>query len=131
MGPTRAAGRAAHCTRADARPRLSSSSLELRRSTLSNTANLYSHLTQQAAHQAVDTIDHVLSGAQQPVVRTDRPVRLRPPRDHIHRLRAALHKLRSPAPPATSTQANQPRPGRATTLRAPHPGKHEGPPSHG
>nr|WP_261991407.1 site-specific integrase [Streptomyces sp. or43] len=103
----------------------------LRHSTLSTTANLYSHLTQQAAHQAVDTIDHVLSGAQQPAVRTDRPVRLRPPRDHIHRPRAALHKLRSPAPPATSTQANQPRSRRAITLRPPRPGTHEKPPSHG
>ncbi|MBW5249967.1 hypothetical protein JGS39_13310 [Streptomyces sp. P01-B04] len=57
MGPTRAAGCAAHCTRADARLRLSSSSLKLRHSTLSITANLYSHLTQKAAHQAVDTAD--------------------------------------------------------------------------
>ncbi|MCX4416731.1 site-specific integrase [[Kitasatospora] papulosa] len=97
----------------------------LRHSTLSTTANLYSHLTQQAAHQAVDTIDHVLSGAQQPAVRTDRPARLRPPRDHIHRHHKALHKLRSPAPPATSTQANQPRPRHATTLRPPRPGTHE------
>ncbi|MFF5560268.1 tyrosine-type recombinase/integrase, partial [[Kitasatospora] papulosa] len=103
----------------------------LRHSTLSTTANLYSHLTQQAAHQAVDTIDHVLSSAQQPAARTDQPVRLRPPRDHIHRPRAALHKLRSPAPPATSTQANQPRPRHATTLRPPRPGTHEKPPSHG
>lgn len=103
----------------------------LRHSTLSTTANLYSHLTQQAAHQAVDTIDHVLSGAEQTVVRTGRPASLRPPRDHIHRLRAALPNLRSPAPPATSTQANQPRPRRATTLRPPHPGTHERPPSHG
>ncbi|MET9956774.1 tyrosine-type recombinase/integrase [Streptomyces sp. NPDC006339] len=54
----------------------------LRHSTLSTTANLYSHLTQQAAHQAVDTIDRVLSGAQQTAVRADRPAWLRPPRDH-------------------------------------------------
>lgn len=30
----------------------------LRHSTLSTTANIYSHLTQQAAREAVDTIDH-------------------------------------------------------------------------
>jgi len=60
-----------------------------------------------------------------------RPAWLRSPRDHIHRLREALHKLRSPAPPATSTLANQPRLGRATTVRPPHPRTHERPPSHG
>ncbi|OMI36762.1 integrase [Streptomyces sparsogenes DSM 40356] len=32
----------------------------LRHSTLSTTANLYSHLTQQAAHDAVDAIDTAL-----------------------------------------------------------------------
>ncbi|MEU7121777.1 tyrosine-type recombinase/integrase [Streptomyces zaomyceticus] len=101
----------------------------LRHSTLSTTANIYSHLTQQAAHQAVDTIDHVLSGAQQTAVRTDRPVWLRPPRDHIRRLRAALHRLRSAAPTANSTLANQPRTGHATTLRPPRPRTHERPPS--
>lgn len=35
------------------------------------------------------------------------------------------------APPATSTQANQPRPRCATTLRPPRPGTHEKPSSHG
>ncbi|MFE5613971.1 tyrosine-type recombinase/integrase [Streptomyces sp. NPDC056524] len=59
----------------------------LRHSTLPTTANFYSHLTQQAAHQAVGTIDHVLSGAEQTVGRTGRPAWLRPPRDYIHRLR--------------------------------------------
>lgn len=102
----------------------------LRHSTLSTTANLYSHLTQQAAHQAVDTIDHVLSGAEQPVGRTARPAWLRPPRDHLHRLREALQRLRSPAPPASSVAANQSRPGRATTLRPPWLRIHERPPSH-
>ncbi|MET9375530.1 site-specific integrase [Streptomyces sp. NPDC002992] len=100
----------------------------LRHSTLSTTANLYSHLTQQAAHQAVDTIDHVLSGAEQTAGRRARPAWLRPPRDH---LREALHQRRSPAPPATSTTANQPRLRRATTPRSPHPRTHERPSSHG
>ncbi|MBT2443104.1 tyrosine-type recombinase/integrase [Streptomyces sp. ISL-36] len=103
----------------------------LRHSTLSTTANLYSPHTQQAAHQAVDTIDHVLSGAEQTVGRTDRPAWLRPPRDHIHRVREALHQLRSLAPHATSTLANQPRLGPATTLRPPRSRTHERPPSHG
>ncbi|MBB4984694.1 tyrosine-type recombinase/integrase [Streptomyces nymphaeiformis] len=103
----------------------------LRHSTLSTTANLYSHLTQQAAHQAVDTIDHTLTTAAHAADRPPRSTWLRPPRDHIHRLREALHQLRSPAPPATSTTANQPRPGRATTLRPPRPRTHERPSSHG
>ncbi|MET9378745.1 site-specific integrase [Streptomyces sp. NPDC002992] len=103
----------------------------LRHSTLSTTANLYSHLTQQAARQAVDTIDHILSGAEQMTGRSDRPAWLRPPRDHLHRLREALGRLRSPAPPATSAAANQPRLRPATTLRPPHPWTHERPPSHG
>ncbi|MFD4390453.1 tyrosine-type recombinase/integrase [Streptomyces sp. NPDC058486] len=102
----------------------------LRHSTLSTTANPYSHLTQQAAHQAVDTIDHVLSGAQPTASRTDRPAWLRPPRDHLNRLHEALGRFRSPAPPATSTLTNQPQPGRATTLRPPRRRTHEKPPSH-
>ncbi|MFJ6349653.1 tyrosine-type recombinase/integrase [Streptomyces sp. NPDC092046] len=100
----------------------------LRHSTLSTTANLYSHLTQQAAHQAVDTIDHVLSGAQQKADRTDRPAWLRPPRDHLHRLREVVGRLRSPTPPASSAAANQSQPGRATTLRPPRSRTHEGRP---
>ncbi|MFG2879023.1 tyrosine recombinase XerC [Streptomyces sp. NPDC048337] len=102
----------------------------LRHSTLSTTANIYSHLTQQAAHEAVDTIDHTLTRAEKTSTRTDRPAWLRPPRDHIHHLREALHRLRSPAPPAFSTTASEPRTGRATTLRPPRPRTHERPPSH-
>lgn len=101
----------------------------LRHSTLSITANIYSHLTQQAAHQAVDTIDHVLSGTGQTVGYSGRPAWLRPPRDHINRLREALGRLRSPAPPASSAASNQSQPGRATTLRPPRPRTHERPPS--
>ncbi|MGO4460394.1 tyrosine-type recombinase/integrase [Streptomyces sp. M-16] len=70
----------------------------LRHSTLSTTANVYSHLTQQAAREAVDTIDHTLTRAQK---RNDRRAwleRLRPPRDHVQHLREALNRLRSPAP---------------------------------
>ncbi|MDI5963239.1 tyrosine-type recombinase/integrase [Streptantibioticus silvisoli] len=50
----------------------------LRHSTLSTTANLYSHLTAQAAHQAVDTIDHALSASTPPNPDHDR----RSSRDH-------------------------------------------------
>ncbi|WP_412076102.1 tyrosine recombinase XerC [Streptomyces xanthophaeus] len=91
----------------------------LRHSTLSTTANLYSHLTQQAAREAVDTIDHTLTKAAEIGRRTDRPAWLRPPRDHINRLREALHRLHSPALPAFSIAANQHQTGRATTLRPP------------
>jgi integrase len=103
----------------------------LRHSTLSTTANLYSHLTQQAARAAVDTIDHTLTTAGKADARPPRPAWLRPPRDHIHGLREALHKLRSPAPRAFNTLANRPQPRPATTLRPPHPRTHERPPSHG
>jgi integrase len=103
----------------------------LRHSTLSTTANLYSHLAQQAARAAVDTIDHTLTRAGQTTVRPPGPAWLRPPRDHIHRLREALHRLCSPAPPASSAAANQARPGRATTLRPPRLRTHKWPSSHG
>ncbi|MFJ3304969.1 tyrosine-type recombinase/integrase [Streptomyces sp. NPDC086549] len=112
--------------------RLTVVSKALRHSTLSTTANLYSHLTQQAARQAVDTIDHTLTTtAARAADRPPRQAWLRPPRDHIHRLREALHKLHSPAPPATGTTASQPKLGRATTPRPPHPRTPERPLSHG
>ncbi|MFF5701113.1 tyrosine-type recombinase/integrase [Streptomyces sp. NPDC012794] len=91
----------------------------LRHSTLSTTANIFSHLTQQAAREAVDTIDHTLTRAQK---RNDRRAwleRLRPPRDHIQHLREALHRLRSPAPAGFHPTANQPQSGRATTMPPP------------
>ncbi|UUY50881.1 site-specific integrase [Streptomyces yangpuensis] len=103
----------------------------LRHSTLSTTANIYSHLTQQAAREAVDTIDHTLARAQK---RNDRRAwleRLRPPRDHIQHLREALNRLRSPVPSAFNTMANQPQSGRATTLRPPALRARKRPPSHG
>ncbi|MGW6355937.1 tyrosine-type recombinase/integrase [Streptomyces sp. NPDC055092] len=48
----------------------------LRHSTLSTTANLYSHLTQQAAREAVDTIDCTLTQATTTGLPADRPTRL-------------------------------------------------------
>ncbi|WP_405597996.1 MULTISPECIES: tyrosine-type recombinase/integrase [unclassified Streptomyces] len=101
----------------------------LRHSTLSTTANLYSHLTQQAAREAVDTIDRTLTQAETTGLSTDRPTWPRPPRDHNHSLRKALRRLRKSAPPAFSTTASQSRGQRATTLRPPRPGTHERPPS--
>ncbi|WP_328764339.1 tyrosine-type recombinase/integrase [Streptomyces sp. NBC_00272] len=91
----------------------------LRHSTLSTTANIYSHLTQQAAREAVDTIDHTLTRAQKCDNRRAWLERLRPPRDHIQHLREALNRLRSPAPPVFNTTAHQPRTSRATTPRPP------------
>ncbi|MFD9355292.1 tyrosine recombinase XerC [Streptomyces sp. NPDC060031] len=102
----------------------------LRHSTLSTTANIYSHLTQQAAREAVDIIDHTLTGAEKASHPTGRAAWLRPPRDHIHRLREAVRRLRSPAPPAFSATAARPQTGRATTLRPPWLRTHERPSSH-
>ncbi|MEU7599433.1 site-specific integrase [Streptomyces sp. NPDC040724] len=102
----------------------------LRHSTLSTTANIYSHLTQQAAREAVDTIDHTLSGAEKANHQTGRLAWLRPPRAHILRLSELVRRLRSPAPPAFSATANLPRTGRATTLRPPWLRTRERPPSH-
>ncbi|MFF3898654.1 tyrosine-type recombinase/integrase [[Kitasatospora] papulosa] len=103
----------------------------LRHSTLSTTANLYSHLTQQAAHQAVDTIDHVLSGAQQPAVRTDQPVRLRPPRDHLHRHHEALHNSAPPHHPPPAPRRTSPGPGMRPHCDHHAPGRMKRPPPHG
>ncbi|MFJ3842147.1 tyrosine-type recombinase/integrase [Streptomyces sp. NPDC090054] len=102
----------------------------LRHSTLSTTANIYSHLTQQAAREAVETIDHTLTQAQK---RNDRRAwldRLRPPRDHLQHLREALNRLRSPAPTGFHPTANQPQSGHATTLRPPAFRAWKRPPSH-
>ncbi|MFI6147484.1 tyrosine recombinase XerC [Streptomyces sp. NPDC051109] len=103
----------------------------LRHSTLSTTANLYSHLTQQAAREAVDTIDHTLTLAQKRDNRRTWLERLRPPRDHLQNLRDALNRLRSPAPPVFSTTAEHPRTRRATTMRPPVLRARKRPSSHG
>ncbi|MHA5052117.1 tyrosine-type recombinase/integrase [Streptomyces sp. SD15] len=101
----------------------------LRHSTLSTTANIYSHLTRQAAREAVDTIDQTLTGTEKASRRTDHASWLRPPRDHIHRLREVVRRLRSPAVPGFSAAADQPQTGRATTLRPPCLRTRERPPS--
>ncbi|MBT1186542.1 tyrosine-type recombinase/integrase [Streptomyces sp. CJ_13] len=110
---------------------LTVASKTLRHSTLSATANIYGHLTRQAAREAVDIIDRTLTAAQNTGHETCRPTRPRPPRDHIHRLRETLGRLRSPTLAAFSTTAGQPQAGRATTLRPPWLRTHERPPSHG
>ncbi|WP_367820005.1 site-specific integrase [Streptomyces sp. LMG1-1-1.1] len=103
----------------------------LRHSTLSTTANIYSHLTRQAAREAVDTIDRTLTGAEEVTREPRRASWLRPPRNHLHWLGEAIRRLRSPAPPAFSATASRPQAGRATTLRPPWPRTHERPPSRG
>ncbi|MGP4092598.1 site-specific integrase, partial [Streptomyces sp. KR55] len=101
----------------------------LRHSTLSTTANIYGHLTQQAAREAVDTIEQTLTRAEQNADRQARQKRLRSPRDHIQRLREALNRLRNPAPPGFCTPANRPQSRPATTLRPPALQERERPPS--
>nr|WP_244187784.1 tyrosine-type recombinase/integrase [Streptomyces regalis] len=101
----------------------------LRHSTLSTTANIYSHLTRQAAREAVDTIEQTLTRAEQNADRQARLSRLRSPRDHIQRLREALNRHRSPAPPGFSATASFPQIRPATTVRPPALQEREKPPS--
>ncbi|GAA0665968.1 hypothetical protein GCM10010193_16800 [Kitasatospora atroaurantiaca] len=54
----------------------------LRHSTLSTTANIYDHLTRQAAADAVDTIAAILAQADREAARLRWPRWLRPHRDH-------------------------------------------------
>ncbi|MGP3951578.1 tyrosine-type recombinase/integrase [Streptomyces sp. 7N604] len=79
----------------------------LRHSTLSTTANLYSHLTQQAARDAVDTIDRALTNADQGGTRRHWPNWLRPHRDHSEGRNKRLKPSYSPIPPTSSPQASQ------------------------
>ncbi|MDH6212881.1 integrase [Streptomyces pseudovenezuelae] len=102
----------------------------LRHSILSTTANVYSHLTQQAAREAVDTIEHTLTRIERKADRQARLKRLRSPRDHIQRLREVLNRLCSPAPSGFCTTASQSRTRPATTLRPPALQEREKPPSH-
>jgi len=101
----------------------------LRHSTLSTTANIYSHLTRQAAREAVDTIEHTLTLAEQKADRQARQERPRSPRDHLQRLREALHRLRSSVPPGFCAAADRPRIRPATTVRPPALQQRERPPS--
>ncbi|WP_372509473.1 tyrosine-type recombinase/integrase [Streptomyces humicola] len=98
----------------------------LRHSTLSTTANIYSHLTTKAARDAVDAIDQALTQADPDRHHLHWPGWLRPHPDHLTRLRKALTPAYSPAPAATSPNASQPRRTSATTLRPPPPGQRRG-----
>nr|WP_237509352.1 site-specific integrase [Streptomyces sp. SID8382] len=93
----------------------------LRHSTLSTTANIYSHLTHQAAHDAVNAIDQTLT---QTDARSSRhphwPAWLRPHRDHTNQHHNPLRALYSPALTPTSPSASQPQGTHATTTRPPH-----------
>ncbi|MFH8386468.1 tyrosine-type recombinase/integrase [Kitasatospora sp. NPDC018058] len=70
----------------------------LRHATLSITANIYGHLTTQAARDAVDTIDHALTTADQPV---PAPIQLPHPRTPDTQAR------RSPRQLTTAKNPNQ------------------------
>ncbi|MEV1084712.1 tyrosine-type recombinase/integrase [Streptomyces sp. NPDC050211] len=85
----------------------------LRPSTLSTTANIYSHLTRHAAREAVDTIERTLIQAKQRADRQARPDRPRSPRDHIQRLRSPasrpqIRPATTPRPPALQTHEKPP-----------------------
>ncbi|MBI0312038.1 site-specific integrase, partial [Streptomyces javensis] len=97
----------------------------LRHTTLSTTANLYSHLTQQAAHAAVYAIDAALTEVGLTADRHPRwPAWLRPRRDHSNRPRARLTLPYFAAPAASSPSASTPQ---GVCVRPPcdhHAGKH-------
>ncbi|MFJ8538318.1 tyrosine-type recombinase/integrase [Streptomyces sp. NPDC093591] len=92
---------------------LTAVSKTLRHSTLSTTASIYGHLTasiyghltQQAAREAVDTLEHTLTWAEQRAEGQARPKRPRSSHDHIQRLREALHR-----PPARLRLPREPSP---------------------
>ncbi|RAG82362.1 site-specific integrase [Streptacidiphilus pinicola] len=93
----------------------------LRHATLSTTANIYAHLTAQAARQAVDTIDDTLDRADRavlpPVVALQAV--LRPQDDHTAGCRNQLIELK-PIPGQANCDNRSPRgPRAATTLRPP------------
>ncbi|GAA2334684.1 hypothetical protein SVIO_027780 [Streptomyces violaceusniger] len=93
----------------------------LRHATLSTTANIYSHLTHQAAHDAVNAIDTTLTHAD---ARSSRhphwPAWLLPHRDHPNQHHSPLRALYSPALAPTSPSVSQPQGTRATITRPPH-----------
>ncbi|MFI6847817.1 site-specific integrase [Kitasatospora sp. NBC_00085] len=102
----------------------------LRHSTLSTTANIYSHLTTQAARDAVNTIDKTLTtidGTAAPTVPIPRP---RPPSDHTPQAhnRLTLIKTRE-VDTSYPTSAPPPQNG-ATTMRPPADETSKRPPPH-
>ncbi|WP_438492053.1 tyrosine-type recombinase/integrase [Streptomyces asiaticus] len=96
----------------------------LRHSTLSTTANIYSHLTRQAARDAVEAIDTALTKADTGHTGGTRHhwpprPRPRPHRDHRNRPHRPAKRTYSPTTTATSPTASRPQHATATTLRPP------------
>ncbi|SOB81376.1 tyrosine-type recombinase/integrase [Streptomyces sp. 1331.2] len=69
----------------------------LRHGTLSTTANIYDHLTRQAAHDAVDTIAAILAAADKNAAHSRWPRWLRPHRDHPTQLPKQPRNVKLPA----------------------------------
>ncbi|MGP3948729.1 tyrosine-type recombinase/integrase [Streptomyces sp. 7N604] len=91
----------------------------LRHSTLSTTANIYAHLTQQAARSPVDAIDTALTKAERDGHRRHWPNWLRPHHDHQDQPDNQRKPAYSPTTAASSPTASQPQGTSATTLRPP------------
>ncbi|MEY9876792.1 hypothetical protein ABH931_006303 [Streptacidiphilus sp. MAP12-33] len=96
-------------------------SKSLRHATLSTTANIYAHLTAQAARRAVDSIDDALDQADRAVLPPVAALQavLRPQDDHAAGRRNQLIELKSiPSQANCHRQPTRP-PRAATTLRPP------------
>ncbi|WP_432010311.1 tyrosine-type recombinase/integrase [Streptomyces cucumeris] len=98
----------------------------LRHSTLSTTANIYSHLTPQAARTAVNAIDATLTTAEQKV-QLPKP---RPPCDHNPRLHNQITVSKAPARAISYPNTPGTRPAHATTMRPQPPKTPKRPPPH-
>jgi integrase len=85
--------------------------------TLSTTANIYAHLTHQAARAAVDVIDTVLSEIERPTVRRSPMAWLRPLRDHTPWLRRRTNHHDPLMTAGIWPVGDRPLPAYATTLR--------------
>ncbi|MFD8383061.1 tyrosine-type recombinase/integrase [Streptomyces sp. NPDC059679] len=105
----------------------------LRHSTVSTTANIYAHLTRQAARDAVEAIDKALTKADAGHtggIRRHWPPRPRPHRDHRNRPHHHWKRTYSPTKTATSPTAPRPQQATATTMRPPAPTTRKRPLSH-
>jgi len=91
----------------------------LRHSTLSTTANIYAHLTQQAARGAVDVINAVLNDTERGSVRQDQRSWMRPHHDHTPRYRRRPALLDTRKRKGIWPTEDRPLPAYATTMR-PH-----------
>ncbi|MFF0292886.1 tyrosine-type recombinase/integrase [Kitasatospora sp. NPDC004614] len=89
----------------------------LRHSTLSTTANIYSHLTTQAARDAVDTIGRTLTTVNEVDIPTGRIPRPRPPSDHNPPLHNQLTRTKRAEGAANCRNPDQPPQNTATTMR--------------